>query len=195
MWKKVKEQLSLEDFVANESYPEQQLMKMGKTAMKILSLKDEEFYEGMGKYFVTLAIDAGYERMLLQLGRGIRDFYLNLDNLHDYLKFTFPKMKAPSFFIDSEDEGMIMMQYRTRRRGFHYYVQGQVRTPQFRFHFLHFIFHLKVKELAKLLFQNRGFPDRKLDCKLKKQEIVFDTAVFTYELLFDNQVGHQFKSR
>ena len=128
MWKKVKEQINLEqDFVANESYPEQQLMKMGKTAMKILSLKDEEFYEGMGKYFVTLAIDAGYERMLLQLGRGIRDFYLNLDNLHDYLKFTFPKMKAPSFFIDSEDEGMIMMQYRTRRRGFHYYVQGQVR--------------------------------------------------------------------
>ena len=31
-------------------------------------------------------------------------------------------------------------------------------------------------------------PDKKLECKLKKQEIVFDTAVFTYELLFDNQV-------
>ena len=47
MWKKVKEQLNIEqDFVANESYPEAQLGKMGKTAMKILSLKDEEFYEG-----------------------------------------------------------------------------------------------------------------------------------------------------
>ena len=47
MWKKVKEQLNLEqDFVANETYPEAQLGKMGKTAMKILSLKDEEFYEG-----------------------------------------------------------------------------------------------------------------------------------------------------
>ena len=58
---------------------------------------------------------------------------------------------------------------------------------------------MKVKELAKLLFQNRGQPDKKLDCKLKKQEIVFDTAVFTYELLFDNQVrysevGYYFKS-
>ena len=30
-------------------------------------------------------------------------------------------------------------------------------------------------------------PDKKLECKLKKQEIVFDTAVFTYELTFDNQ--------
>ena len=127
MWKKVKEQVNLEaDFVANETYPEAQLGKMGKTAMKILSLKDEEFYEGMGKYFVQLATDCGYQNLILALGRGIRDFFLNLDNLHDYLKFTFTKMKAPSFFVDTEDEGSIMLQYRTRRRGFHFYVQGQV---------------------------------------------------------------------
>ena len=57
MWKKVKEQLNLEVdvFPAGETYPEAQVGKMGKTAMKILSMKDEEFYEGMGKYFVTLA--------------------------------------------------------------------------------------------------------------------------------------------
>merc|ERR1719334_395800 len=148
---------------------------MGKTAMKILSMKDEEFYEGMGKYFVTLAKDVGYERWLLQLGRRIRDFFLNLDNLHDYLKFTFPKMKAPSFFIESEDETHLMMQYRTRRRGFHYYVQGQ------------------VKEIAKMLFLNTGQLDNKLDCKLKKQEIVFDTAVFHYELTYDNKGFIEYK--
>merc|ERR1712015_77205 len=45
---------------------------MGKSAMKILGMKDEEFYEGMGKYFVTLAKQVGYERTLLQLGRGLR---------------------------------------------------------------------------------------------------------------------------
>ena len=141
-----------------------------------------------------------------------RDFFLNLDNLHDYLKYTFPRMKAPSFFIEGkkalfctlffasaalvcqiysychppgyyckynhlgshpgdnhpkacktgqshiqndklirikhfasikssasiriinsffslfldEDEYQLSMQYRTRRRGFHFYVQGQV---------------------------------------------------------------------
>ena len=40
-----------------------------------------------------------------------------------------------------------MMQYRTRRRGFHYYVQGQ------------------VKEIAKMLFLNTGQLDNKLDAK------------------------------
>ena len=44
-------------------------MKMGKTCMKILSLKDEEFYEGMGKYFVTLCQEAGYGKLLTQLGK------------------------------------------------------------------------------------------------------------------------------
>merc|ERR1719334_2622428 len=144
---------------------------MGKTAMKILSMKDEEFYEGMGRYFVTLAKDAGYERTILQLGRGLRDFFLNLDNLHDYLKYSFPKMKAPSFFVDSETADELMLQYRTRRRGFHYYVQGQ------------------VKEIAKMLFINAGEVTNKLEAKLKKQEIVFDTAVFHFELKFDN-VGY-----
>ena len=125
---KVKEQMSLEtdSFRADESFPESQLPKMGKVAMKVLSLKDEEFYEGMGRYFVTIAQEAGYGNTILALGRRIRDFFLNLDNLHDYLKFTFPKMKAPSFFIESEDETGLHMQYRTRRKGFHFYVQGQV---------------------------------------------------------------------
>ena len=56
-------------------------------------------------------------------------------------------MKAPSFFIETEEKDKMMLQYRynmvkcnllktgfwsshpksrTRRRGFHYYVQGQV---------------------------------------------------------------------
>ena len=82
--------------------------KMGKSAMKILGMKDEEFYEvgplvsicltctlynwhtvplmedsliglnwwwhsqGMGKYFVTLAKQVGYERTILLLGRHLR---------------------------------------------------------------------------------------------------------------------------
>ena len=43
-----------------------------------------------------------------------------------------------------------------------------------------------MKELAKMLFQHTKQFENKLDCKLKKQEIVFDTAVFHYELTFTN---------
>ena len=100
---------------------------VGVTHFLLVILIENVECKGMGKYFVTLAKDCGYERTILQLGRGLRDFFLNLDNLHDYLKYSFPKMKAPSFFVDSETADELMLQYRTRRRGFHYYVQGQVR--------------------------------------------------------------------
>merc|ERR1719422_761928 len=138
---------------------------MGKTAMKLLGMGDEEFYEGMGVFFVALAQNLGYGMLLSSLGRCFRDFFVNLDNLHDYLKFTFPRMKAPSFFIAEEAETGMTMEYRSKRRGFQFYVQGQ------------------IKELSK----NFATEIKKLDIELKKQEVVFDTVVTTYELKFENQ--------
>ena len=79
-------------------------MKMGKKAMALLDLKDEEFYEGMGNYFVGLVEDLGFFPFLEHLGRELREFFLNLDNLHDYLKHKFPRMKPPSFFLAEETE-------------------------------------------------------------------------------------------
>ena len=38
--------LETDNFRADETFPEAQLPKMGKVAMKVLSIKDEEFYEG-----------------------------------------------------------------------------------------------------------------------------------------------------
>merc|ERR550532_2532129 len=138
---------------------------MGKTAMKILGMQDEEFYEGMGVFFVALAQDLGYGMLLSCLGRCFRDFFVNLDNLHDYLKFTFPRMKAPSFFIAEESETGMLMEYRSKRRGFQFYVQGQ------------------IKELSK----NFAVEIKKLEIEIKKQEVVFDTVVTYYELTFENQ--------
>merc|ERR1719348_1792495 len=144
---------------------------MGKTAMKLLGMKDEEFYEGMGVYFVALATELGYGLILSALGRNFRDFFVNLDNLHDYLKFTFQRMKAPSFFIAQEDNNGMTMEYRSKRRGFQYYVQGQ------------------VKELSKNFAQEI----KKLEIELKKQEVVFDTVVNTFELKFENNGFLQMK--
>merc|ERR1711971_1180743 len=46
---------------------------MGKTAMKLLEMKDEEFYEGMGVYFVALATDLGEDgdETARDEGRGV----------------------------------------------------------------------------------------------------------------------------
>ena len=128
-WKEIREscKVETETFDATAIMPEGQLQKIGKKAQSILGMKEEEFYEGMGVYFVTLANNLGYTQMISLVGRHLRDFFLNLDNLHDYLKLTFPRMKAPSFFIEEESNDGAKIQYRSKRRGFHFYVQGQVK--------------------------------------------------------------------
>ncbi len=87
-----------------ETYPEGQLVKMGKKAMQLCDVKDEEFYEGMGISFVELTNKLGYYGFLDHLGRTLRDFLLNLDNLHEYLKIIFPRLKPPSFFVEHETD-------------------------------------------------------------------------------------------
>merc|ERR1719402_1245444 len=138
---------------------------MGKTAQKQLGVTDEEFYEGMGIYFVGMATSIGYGALLEGLGRKFRDFVANLDNLHDYQKFTFPRMKAPSFFIATEDNEGNTVEYRSKRRGFHYYVQGM------------------MKEISKAYAEEI----KKMDMVMKKQEVVFDTVVTTFEMKFVNE--------
>ena len=58
-------------------------------------------------------------------------------------------MKAPSFFIAAETGDGMTMEYRSKRRGFQYYVQGQ------------------IKEISK----NFALEIKKLEIELKKQEV------------------------
>ena len=64
-------------------------------------------------------------------------------------------MKAPSFFIAEESNDGVTMEYRSKRRGFQYYVQGQ------------------IKELSK----NFANEIKKLEIEMKKQEV--KTSVVT----------------
>ncbi len=77
--------------------------------------------------FVNFIAKYGYDKMLLVLGRHMRDFLNGLDNLHEYLKFSYPKLKPPSFFVDEENANGLVLHYRSRRKGFVYYVMGQIR--------------------------------------------------------------------
>ena len=56
----------------------------------------------------------------------------------------------------------MVLQYRSKRRGFHFYVQGQ------------------TMEIGKQLFK---LP---IQMKITKQEVLFDTVIVTYDLQFDN---------
>lgn len=81
----------------------------------------------MGVFFVSFVGQYGYDRVLSVLGRHMRDFLNGLDNLHEYLKFSYPRMKAPSFICENETRQGLTLHYRSKRRGFVYYTMGQIR--------------------------------------------------------------------
>lgn len=83
--------------------------------------------DSFGVEFVNFVGQFGYDRILKVLGRHMRDFLNGLDNLHEYLRFSYPKLKPPSFFVEDETKNGLTLTYRSRRRGFLHYVKGQIR--------------------------------------------------------------------
>lgn len=94
-------------------------------------MPEKEFMDQMGVCFVSFVSQYGYDRVLSVLGRHMRDFLNGLDNLHEYLKFSYPRMKAPSFICENETKQGLTLHYRSKRRGFVYYTMGQIREVSF----------------------------------------------------------------
>lgn len=59
-------------------------------------------------------------------GHNMRDFLNGLDNLHEYMRYTYPRMRPPSFYVEKETAHGLTLHYRSRRRGFVHYVVGQI---------------------------------------------------------------------
>lgn len=72
-------------------YPEQLLGRIAKKTFGTLQCSESEFYEEMGYFFIEFVADKGYGDVLALLGRQLRDFLNGLDNLHEYLKYSYPK--------------------------------------------------------------------------------------------------------
>lgn len=73
-----------------------------RSLRQVLGVTEKEFFDQMGVHFVSFVGQYGYDRVLSVLGRHVRDFLNGLDNLHEYLKFSYPRMRAPSFICENE---------------------------------------------------------------------------------------------
>ena len=127
-----------------------------------MGCKDSEFFEEMGYFFVEFVGQFGYGDVLALLGRALRDFLNGLDNLHEYLKYSYPRLRAPSYYCDNEDDKGLQLHYRSKRRGFVNYTMGQLKAVAQQFY--------KID----------------LEIKVLDQEVKFDTLHVSFQLTFDN---------
>lgn len=113
-------------FVTHEVYSDTVMNDLIEAAAVTLGEKRDHVMQMFGEYFVQNIGRYGYARLLRVLGRDMRDFLNGLDDLHEYLRFSYPKMRPPSFFCESETSQGMTMHYTTKRRGYLPYVIGQL---------------------------------------------------------------------
>jgi guanylate cyclase len=92
----------------------------------------DSLMEMFGVEFINYVAVFGHHKLLSVLGRHMRDFLNELDNLHAFFMTNYPKSKPPSFFVDEENSNGLVLHYRTRRKGFTHYVIGQIKQVRTR---------------------------------------------------------------
>ncbi|XP_041472272.1 soluble guanylate cyclase 88E-like [Lytechinus variegatus] len=128
-WLRIKEKSRVHEytFVTHRMYSEKIIPRLGQAVQDVTGYSKEQFMDETGVQFVKFLNKYEYDKMLRVLGRSLRDFLNGLDNLHEYLRFSYPKMKPPSFFCTDESLEGLTLHYRTRRKGYTHYVKGQLR--------------------------------------------------------------------
>ena len=101
--------------VLHQLYPDQLLDKLTKGTCRKIGTKKSILLENIGFHFVEYIGQFGYDKIMSRLGRNIVDFLNGLDNLHECLKFSYPKLQPPSYFCDNETENGFFLHYMSKR--------------------------------------------------------------------------------
>lgn len=111
---------------------------------------------------------------------------VGLDNLHEYLKFSYPRMRAPSFFCENESSTGLTLHYRSKRRGFVHYTMGQIKQVRKRETSLELDGSL-TKKLLGLVQVGKVIYNKDVEIDIIKEEMLFHMHVVTFNLKFDNR--------
>jgi len=117
-------------FVTHERYPDHLILDIACAAAELTGkqtkMTSDDFIEFFGACFVKFFSNYGYDRIIQVSGRYFRDFLDGIDNLHEHMRFAYPKLMSPTFFCSEETSTGLLLQYKSKRRGFLRYVMGQI---------------------------------------------------------------------
>ncbi|XP_067306821.1 guanylate cyclase soluble subunit beta-2-like [Pseudorasbora parva] len=136
-WDKLRDKARVQDtFMTYEVYTDNITMQLVTEACKML-VKDNAYFlclskdleqsvvlKQFGEYFFEFCKRSGYDHMLRTLGGNLFEFMENLDSLHSYLSLSYKEMNAPSFRVEKNNDGSLLLHYYSDRRGLCHIVPG-----------------------------------------------------------------------
>lgn len=155
-------------FSTHERYSENLVPNIAIATSQITGVPTKELVDSFGVVFVPFVGQYGYDRILKVLGRHMTDFLNGLDNLHEYLRFSYPKIKPPSFIVEEENKNGLTLHYRSKRKGYVNYLKGQIRQVGKQFYNTDVKIEVVSEEetdnlthvILKLFFDNTAYIER-----------------------------------
>ncbi|XP_061073605.1 guanylate cyclase soluble subunit beta-2-like [Conger conger] len=124
-WEKLRREAGVQDtFMTFEVYGDDITMRLLAEACRLLDVEPDVVLRQFGEYFFEFCKRSGYDHMLRTLGGNLYEFIENLDALHSYLSLSYKEMNAPSFRVEKNSNGTMVLHYYSIRRGLCHIVPG-----------------------------------------------------------------------
>lgn len=126
VWEQIQRESGVGDdaFLAMQSYDDSIVLRLVGAASEVLDISQAECLDAFGQFWVLDTAAKHYGTMLDSFGEGIWEFLGNLNSLHDRISSTFQGYDAPSFHLETTEEGVRLLHYQSSRQGLTPFVVG-----------------------------------------------------------------------
>jgi hypothetical protein len=127
-WMKIKTKagIATDVFISNEPYSDSMTYQLVEAACEVLGLTADQVLHAFGEWWVLRTAREGYGSLMSAHGATLREFLLNLPNLHSRVAMFFPNLEPPEFGVSEVQERSLHLHYRTRRPGLTTFVVGLI---------------------------------------------------------------------
>ncbi|CAH8829050.1 unnamed protein product [Trichobilharzia szidati] len=109
-----------------QNYSTRLLTRIVSAVSEFVGLPEEDLYYEFGITTVQYLTDNGFKSILRVLGKNFVDFMHNINELHEYLRFSYPKLKAPGIQVTAIKNNVIDLEYSSVREQFPHYLRSQL---------------------------------------------------------------------
>jgi hypothetical protein len=126
VWDKIVEAAGVgtDSFQSMLPYPDEVTFKLVNAASTQLNCSPRDILEAFGEYWTLYTSKEGYGNLMKMMGSNIKEFLMNLNQLHVRIRTAFPELQPPRFEVSNITERSVHLHYHTHREGLSAFVVG-----------------------------------------------------------------------
>ncbi len=128
-WQLIKQKASvdIEVFISNEGYSDKITYQLVGATSEVLGVTVREVLIAFGEHWILKTATHGYGVMMRSGGTTLKEFLINLPNLHTRVQMIYPNLEPPRFECHDVTDTAMTLHYFTHRPGLTDFVVGIVR--------------------------------------------------------------------